>query len=266
MPGLFRDRDGDRVVLLGDANCGAMPRSELAAQSRVDRQRQKTGRGGHAIALHDHRPVVQRRRLLKDADQQVVGHVRVERNAALDVVAQADRSLDDDERAGLLRGHGRGRDDDLLERVVVGDRTIEASEHAEDRRPAEMHERPPDIALHQHDGREHDVADDVPDQPVEGFELKAARQIEEADERGDAHRHLHGMGAANQLQHLVDDDRHNHDVDHVPHGDGRALEKLGEPGHVRCRGSESRRRRARPAPSPRRGARARCERRPGSPP
>ena len=80
---------------------------------------------------------------------------------------------------------------------------------AEERRAADVDERAPDVALHQHDRGEHDVADDVANQPVEGFELKAAREVEHPDEHGDADRHLHRVRAANQLEHLVDDDRHD---------------------------------------------------------
>ena len=54
---------------------GAMPRAELAAQPRIDGQRQEAGGGRDAIALDDHRAVVQRRGRLEDADQQVVGEL-----------------------------------------------------------------------------------------------------------------------------------------------------------------------------------------------
>ena len=72
------------------ADRGAMARAELAAEPRVDRQRQEAGRRRDAIVLHDHGAVVQRRGRLEDAHQQVVGERGVERDAALDVVAQAD--------------------------------------------------------------------------------------------------------------------------------------------------------------------------------
>ena len=202
-----------------------MARSELAAQSRVDRQRQKArGRGG-AIALHDHRAVMQRRRRLKDADQQIVGELGIERNAALDVVAKADRSLDHDDGAGLLRRQGGRRHHQLLDRVVVADLAIEPPEQPA---AAEMDERAADVGLQQHDGREHDVADDVADQPVERLELQAPRQVEQADDRGDADRHLHRARAADELQQLVNHDRDDQDVEHVPPRDGRAAKQFGE--------------------------------------
>ena len=52
-PRLLRHDDGHRVVLLGDANRGTMPRPQRAAEPRVDRQRQEARRGRHAITLHD---------------------------------------------------------------------------------------------------------------------------------------------------------------------------------------------------------------------
>ena len=56
---------------------------------------------------------------LEDAQQQIVRQDRVERDAALDVVAQADLPLDRDDRADALRGqHARG-DDQLLDRFLA---------------------------------------------------------------------------------------------------------------------------------------------------
>ena len=98
--------------------------AELLAQPRVDRQRQEAGRRGDPIVLDDHRAVVQRRRRLEDADEQVVGQHGVERNAALDVVAQADLPLDDDDRADPLRRQHAGRDHELLDRLVGRSRAL----------------------------------------------------------------------------------------------------------------------------------------------
>ena len=66
--GLLGHDDRHRVVLLGQADRGAMPRPELLAQLRVHRQRQEAGGRRDAIVLHDDRAVVQRRRRLEDAD------------------------------------------------------------------------------------------------------------------------------------------------------------------------------------------------------
>ena len=65
--GLLGHDDRHRVVLFGEADRGAMPRSELLAELRVHGQRQETGGRRHAIVLHDHGAVVQRRVGLEDA-------------------------------------------------------------------------------------------------------------------------------------------------------------------------------------------------------
>ena len=54
-------------------------------QLRVHGEGQEAGGGGDAVALHDHRAVVQRRARVEDADEQVVGDVGVEADARLDV-------------------------------------------------------------------------------------------------------------------------------------------------------------------------------------
>ena len=71
--------------------------------------------------------------VLEDRHEQVVADLRVERNAALDVVAQADLALDGDDRAGALRRQHLRGDRDLLDRLV--DR-LALGEIAEERRAA----------------------------------------------------------------------------------------------------------------------------------
>ena len=114
---------------------------------------------------------------------------------------------------------------------MVSSSLVSALEAAEDGRAAQVHQRPADVRLHQDDGREHDVPDDVADQPVEGFELEPQRHVEQPDDHGDANRHLHRAGPANELQQLVHDDRHDRDVEKVPPGDGGSLQQVGKPGH-----------------------------------
>ena len=116
--GLLGDDDGHRVVLFRQAERRAMTGSQVAADARVHRQREKAGGRGHAIALHDRRTVMERRPRLKDPRQQIVGDHRVERNAALDVIAQSDLPLDDDDRADAPRRQRGRRHDQLLDRFV----------------------------------------------------------------------------------------------------------------------------------------------------
>ena len=75
-----------------------MPRAQVLSSS-VHAQREKARRRGNADPPHDDRAVVQRRRRLEDRRQQVVTDRGVDRNAALDVVAEADSALEDDDGA-----------------------------------------------------------------------------------------------------------------------------------------------------------------------
>ena len=59
----------------------------------------------------------------------------------------------------------------------------------------------------------------VADQPVDRLELAPARAVEQRDEHAAAERHLHRARAANQLQDLVDQDRHHEDVGEIPPAD-----------------------------------------------
>ena len=218
VPGLFGHHDRHRVVFLGQAERGAMPRTELLAQPRIDGQRQEAGSGRHAIALHDHGAVVERRRRLKDTEQQVVRHDRVERNPALDVVAQPDLPFDGDDGANPLARQHAGRHHEFLDRLL---RRLLLREVAEERRPPEVGERAADVGLEQDDEREHEVTRHVADQPVDRFEVPPDRQEEQADEDRRPERHLDGARAANQLQDLVNQHRHHEDVEEVPPIGGR---------------------------------------------
>ena len=209
-----------------------MTRAEIAADARVHRERQEARSGRDAIALNDHGAVVQRRAWLKDARQQVVGDHRVERDAALDVVAKADLPLEDDDGAGAARGEvGRGGHQ-LLDRFI---RVLGALEVAEERRAAEVRERTPDVGLEQHDDREDHVGGEVSNDPVDGLELQPLREeIEQQDEAG-AERHLRRARAADQQQQLVHENRDDADVQRVGPADVRTLQKRGEPVHESTR-------------------------------
>ena len=61
LPALLGHHHGDGVVLLGQADRGAVARAEIAPDDRIDGQRQEAGRGGDAILLNDDRAVMERR-------------------------------------------------------------------------------------------------------------------------------------------------------------------------------------------------------------
>ena len=80
----------------------AMTGPKVATEPRIDRERQEArGRRDPALLQND-RAVVQRRRRLKDRHEQIVGQRRIERDAAFDVVAQADFALDHQNATDLL--------------------------------------------------------------------------------------------------------------------------------------------------------------------
>ena len=167
--GFLRNHDRDRIIFFRQTDRRPMARPELLAEPRVDRQRQKTGRGRHAIVLHDDRAVVERRRGLKNAQQQIVRQQGVERNAALDVVAQADLALERDDGADALRRqHARG-DHQLFDRFLG---RLRLGEIPEERRAAQMRERAADVGLKEHDDGEDEIADQIADQPVDGLEMR----------------------------------------------------------------------------------------------
>ena len=73
----------------------------LPLHHRIRGQRKKAGRRRDAVALNDHRAVVQRAAALEDGAQQIARHHGIQRDAAFDERAQTDVALDHDQRAGL---------------------------------------------------------------------------------------------------------------------------------------------------------------------
>ena len=137
---------------------------------------------------------------LKDGGQQVVRQLRIDGDAALDVVPQADLTLDRDDRSCLLRRQHRRRDDDFLDGLPGRFLTIEV---AEERRLAEVRQRAADVGLEDHDGREDHVDQHVADHPVEGLQRGEPRQVEQHDDQQRAYRHLNGTSSPDQFQELV---------------------------------------------------------------
>ena len=147
------------------------------------------------------------------------------RDAALDVVPQADLTLDRDDRSCLLRRQHRRRDDDFLDGLPGRFLTIEV---AEEGRLAEVRQRAADVGLEDHDGREDHVDQHVADHPVEGLQRGEPRQVEQHDDQQRAYRHLNGASSPDQFQELVDQDRDDRDVEQVPPADRRPPEQAGE--------------------------------------
>src|SRR5688572_20412497 len=94
-----------------------MPGAEFTADARIDREWQEARCRGNPIALHDGGTVMERRSGLEDRRQQVVGNRGVEGDAAFDVVAQPDLSLDHDDGADATRRERRRSDHEILYRL-----------------------------------------------------------------------------------------------------------------------------------------------------
>ena len=116
--GFLGNDDRDGIGLFGHADPGAVPGAELSREHRIHGERQKARRGCDAVFLHDHGAIVQRSAGTKNRGQQIVGKMRVERNAALDVGAQPDLPLDHNQGAGLVLGKQVGGKYDVI--VSVG--------------------------------------------------------------------------------------------------------------------------------------------------
>ena len=123
--GFFGDDYGDGVGFFGDADAGAVAGAELGGEQRIHGERQEAGGGGDAVFLHDDRAVVQRGAGTEDCGQQIVGEAGVERDSALDVGAQADFALDDDERSGLVLGKKIGGQHDVVVGIALGGRATQ---------------------------------------------------------------------------------------------------------------------------------------------
>lgn len=100
---LFRHDERNRVVLFGEADGGAVARPEFTRQLRIDGQRQEARRRSQSIFLQDHRAIVEggaRLEVLLISRSCVT--VASRGIPGLDVVSQADRTLDGDDRAESL--------------------------------------------------------------------------------------------------------------------------------------------------------------------
>ena len=61
------------------------------------------------------------------------------------------------------------------------------------------------------------------------------RAVEDDREKAGADGHLHGARALDELEHLVDEDRHHEDVGEIPHADRRAAKQGGQRMNHRAR-------------------------------
>ncbi len=188
-----------------------MAGAEVLRQLRVLGQGQVAGRGGDPVALDDHRAVVGRGLGNEKADQQVERHDGVEVDAVVDVVSEALQPLDDDQGADLAVGERGGRQRDLVE----GRGHLALIAPTEQRRRAEHGQSAPNLVLEEHDDGDRKHRQKRLERGGERSELEETRHVVGDHQDQDADQDLDLAGTADQEQQVVDDERHQHHVDHV---------------------------------------------------
>src|SRR5437773_7415435 len=63
-----------------------------------------------------------------------------------------------------------------------------------------MSQRAADVRLKKHDGGEDDVSEQVPDEPVDRFEMPPLRTVQQSDQGAAANGHLHRSRSADEFQ------------------------------------------------------------------
>ena len=203
---------------------------EFLAQLRIHRERKEAGRGRDPILLDDDGTVVQRRLDLEDADDQVVGQHRIERDAALDVVAQANLAFEGNDGAHPLRREHARRDSQFLDRFLGAIRPLPGSGRTGARPKCASARRMSDWNSTMKPKTKY--PNRLRTSQFTVSRCQPPRPIEQQGQQAAADRHLNGTGAANQLQDLVDQDRHHEDVGEVPPADRRSPEQRVDPGPV----------------------------------
>src|ERR1700736_2343923 len=95
--GFFGNDESDTIRLLGDADGGTVPRSQVARQQWICGEWEKTGRGRNAIAMDNYGAIMQRAERLENRAQQVARHLGVKRDSTLDESSHTDLALHHDQ-------------------------------------------------------------------------------------------------------------------------------------------------------------------------
>ena len=88
-------------------------------------KRKETGGSSNAILLHDYGAIVKGSAGTEDCSEQIVGKPGIQWNAAFDVGAQTDFTLDHDQGAGLVLREEIGGEHDVVVGIVVARRSAE---------------------------------------------------------------------------------------------------------------------------------------------
>ena len=112
--GLLADHDDHGIVILTQAQAGAVAQTEIPVEIAPLAHRKNTCRRDDPAAADDHAPVVQGCLGIKNRDQQFGGQFGINRHAALRKLIEARVALDGDEGAELaIREVERGVREDL---------------------------------------------------------------------------------------------------------------------------------------------------------
>ena len=210
--GFLGNDHGNRVGLFGHADAGTMPGAQLRREHRIHGERQKTGCRRNPVFLHDHGAIMQRRAGAENRGQQVVGKMRIQGDAALNVGAQPDFPLDHNQGAGLVLGEQVGCQYD----VVVGVR-LRRGRPAEQKPSSQPRQGLSYLCRKDHDQREHCVRQECAEQPVQSGEFADPGKVKRQRQRRHAHQHVGGARPFDERQQFVNDERDQQDVNDRNH-------------------------------------------------
>ena len=103
----------------------------------------------------DHRAVMQRRVLEKQVPQQLVGDLRVDDRAGLEILVERHAPLKNQKRADLLLRHDLAGRDGRFDRLLLGRGRAAAADEVREESAAKALEHPPQLRLEHDDERNH---------------------------------------------------------------------------------------------------------------
>ncbi len=203
-----------------------MARAQVLRQVRVLRQRQEAPGLGEAVALDQHRAVVNRGGRQEDREEQLARNAGIEADAAVDVGLEVGLALQGDQGADALGGERLRAAHALLQQAILLDRV----QKTQQRRLAHVRQGPAQLGLKEDDDDQHDRAEEVLQHPVHRVEPDPAGGEGDGQQHPQPDEHLDGARAAQQHDEVVKDDGHDQDVQPVLPPQG--WKRLGEQVHA----------------------------------
>ena len=155
---------------------------------------------------------MQRRARPKNSRQQVIGKLCVNCHSTLDVGAQPDLPLDDDQRARLVLREQVRRHHDVVVGIAFGNGAMREGQAS-----AQPCKRLPYLRSKNYYQRENRIGEEPRDQPIQRRELADSGKIKRKNDDRDADQNECRASAANQRQEFINDDRDQHYVDDRDH-------------------------------------------------